>query len=153
MCFAYRANRSKVCEPQVSRLSFPSCSRNFGSWWIDNWETEEEVGRIHEQNRSSWYCQSSASIRPGYFTPGQSLGIPWLRGFRAGNCDQWVANVIPWSQRFFTKRRRNPLVTVVLNLTSMQLTAVKYVNYTINQSPRCYHDSSNQERGSDSGAT
>ena len=26
-------------------------------------------------------------------------------------------------------------------------------NYTINQSPGCYHDSSNQERGSDSGAT
>ena len=33
----------------------------------------------------------------------------------------------PWSQRMFAKRRRKPLVTMVLNLTSMQLTAVKYV--------------------------
>ena len=30
-------------------------------------------------------------------------------------------------QLYFVKRRRRPLVTVVLNLTSMQLTAVKYV--------------------------
>ena len=33
-------------------------------------------------------------------------------------------NLLPWSQRFFAKRRKNPLVSVVLNLTSMQLTAV-----------------------------
>ena len=33
-------------------------------------------------------------------------------------------NLLPWSQRFFAKRRKNPLVSVVLNLTSMQLTAI-----------------------------
>ena len=37
----------------------------------------------------------------------------------------------PCSERFFAKRRRKPLVTVVLNLTSMQLTAVKYVTWVI----------------------
>ena len=42
-----------------------------------------------------------------------------------------VQDNVPWSQRFFAKRRRKPLVTVVLNLTSMELTAVKFVTWVI----------------------
>ena len=37
----------------------------------------------------------------------------------------------PCSERFFAKRRRKPLVTVVLNLTSIPLTAVKYVTWVM----------------------
>ena len=38
---------------------------------------------------------------------------------------------VPRSQRFFAKRRRIHLATVILNLTSMQLTAVKYVTWVM----------------------
>ena len=37
----------------------------------------------------------------------------------------------PWFQRFFAKWRRKPLVMAALNLTFMQLTAVKYVTWVM----------------------